>query len=247
MSHATPSSYRLLTSITLRVKFIRSRRPLTLGMAGTILRCDRQKARSLGGNIVEVKVGAAEKVFKIQETLLRATSTFFDAALSRGWQEGQSKIITLPEDDADTFTAYAHWLYTGYIATDDNSSHDFDAQAELFVLGEKLMNTKLRNDVIDIALETARSTEKLPTNCTIDIIYEGTPKGSPARKLMVDIFIACASSEWIDKDPSNANHEFLHELAIGLLDGRQKPKLAEDEPLRLGPASAYHVPEVRDK
>jgi hypothetical protein len=54
----------------------------------------------------------------------------------------------------------------------------------------------------------------------VDKACNGTPEGSPLRKLLVAIYVARRSRKWLQ---GVANVDFLADLAGGLLDERKAP------------------------
>jgi hypothetical protein len=58
--------------------------------------------------------------------------------------------------------------------------------ARAYVLGEKLIDAKFKNAIIDTFVAVGAKTRYNPIGECVDILYEGTPEGSPARKMVVD-------------------------------------------------------------
>ena len=59
------------------------------------------------------------------------------------------------------------------------------------------------------------------TNC-IEVVYGGTPTGSPMRRLLVGFYTYCAGGGTFKAD-GIYSPEWMHELAINLLTKRSKP------------------------
>ncbi|KAK1074594.1 hypothetical protein LTR12_005786 [Friedmanniomyces endolithicus] len=203
------------------------------------------------GDTVEVVVGADEDVFYIHERLLRSRSTFFEAALYDAWERSQR--IELLDDHPDVFNEYALWLYTGKLAVImSNGSTDFDFLAGLFGFGEKIVDDTFQDCVIDAFVAGTRTPSPngagVPTRCcppytTVDIVYKATPKGSPARRLMVELYTLKAGDDSINiEHPEKNNHEFLVDLASSLLKNRSVCQDFEDKHKELnnGTPCSYH-------
>ncbi|KAK5134964.1 hypothetical protein LTR08_005916 [Meristemomyces frigidus] len=159
------------------------------------VRCKVADGIKIGGKPIEVIVGEGlsnKQSFYVHEAVLRQSSSFFNTALNKEWKEGQEHAVELPDYDACVFEQYVQWLYTARIAcmpaNNEQSNYGFGRLTRLYVLGEKLMDPALQTDIIN-ALVLARRSDAIPINRNVNTIYEGTPVGSPARKLMVDMHV----------------------------------------------------------
>ena len=200
---------------------------------------------------MQVVVGGGEtskSMFYVHETLLRTRSPFFEAALSKSWREGKDGRVKLPDDDADLVKVYLQFLYSGRISIppmctaaglkcDDHESVYF-ALAGLYALGEKLMDIKLKNQVIEEIFVNAwskhsSSEQRRPSASVVDKIYGSTAAGSPARRLMVDIYFWKGKKDWMLERPEDNNTEFLMDLTQLLLrrtDRRLKRLIGDEGP-----------------
>lgn len=57
----------------------------------------------------------AEKTYVVHEAIVRAESPFFEAALSKEWQESKERIVRLPKQYPEAFDVYIGWVYSGKI------------------------------------------------------------------------------------------------------------------------------------
>ena len=82
--------------------------------------------------------------------------------------------------------------------------------AKLYCFGERMQDPHFRDAVIDAIVARVNDLHKYvnndgtisdfqyyPTTPAINIIYEGTPPSSPARRLMVNIYSSRGMSEWM--------------------------------------------------
>jgi len=71
----------------------------------------------------------------------------------------------LPEDGIDAFKDYVQWLYTGKIHLEGNSKSPgyYTKLAKVYVLGEKLMNRRFQDDVIDALVAASRDSKRKQT------------------------------------------------------------------------------------
>ncbi|KAK3614662.1 hypothetical protein LTR56_027103 [Elasticomyces elasticus] len=205
------------------------------------------------GEIVEVVVGAEKRKFHVHDQILRSGSAFFEGALSKEWKEGQTRVVLLPDDGASLVDRYVQWLYTGKVGvTLDTGRTDYATLAGLYCLGEKLMHDSFQDRIIDAFVSGMReplkyagphTTSSCPFRDVVDEIYKGTPKGSPGRRLMVNMHVMQGTSLWIDVEhPESVNHEFAVDLAFAMMQHRAvtaetKTKHAE---LNRGIPCSYH-------
>jgi hypothetical protein len=99
--------------------------------------------------------------------------------------------------------------------------------ARAYVLGEKLIDAKFKNAIIDTFVAVGAAMGDNPIGECVNILYEGTLEGSPARKMVVD---ACGryahdSQDWIEgfeKCPK----EFLIDAVVILV--RRKTSLDQN-------------------
>ncbi|KAK5069444.1 hypothetical protein LTR16_009491 [Cryomyces antarcticus] len=152
------------------------------------------------------------------------------------WKEAKDRLVELPEDTAEIFGIYIQWLYTKGIASlpEDPSSDSFLGEgysllASAYVLGEKLQDIAFKNDVVDAIMAESFNLnpngQRLFPGCHhIKIIYDGTPKSSLARRLLVDI---CTTLP----------RDFLVDLAIAQYQHRTNSKGVVPN---MADTSAYH-------
>lgn len=149
-------------------------------------------------------------------------------------------MVTLSEEEVEVFSVYATWLYTNNFCILDNESR---AQCRLltkaYVFGEKVIDNAFKDAIIDSIVVSARVTRTFPGHLAVARIYDGTPPGSPARKLMVDMHVWDGHAGWIDLENLEIfNKEFLADLSVALLTQRSKP--TSKTPYDVKNSCAYH-------
>jgi len=176
---------------------------------------------------VEVGTGEKSKTYAIYSSTLTTRSLFFRKALSGPWKEAEERVVHLPEDDARTFELYLHYIYNNEFACnpseDQYGKKELGALARLYVLCEKLQDPISKNCIIKAlsdSIYTIRShgTWNIPGCAVVETLYKGTVKGSPVRRMLVDIFAQgvpskFATPDWINKYPG----EFIQDLAACLM------------------------------
>lgn len=159
---------------------------------------------------VTLLVGPGEQKMVAHSSQLASDSVFFAAALKKEWKEGQTRTIKLPEEDTSTMAHYLSFLYGGRLSTEDITvvpgeqiKQCYRLLAQLYVSGERFLNRRIQTAVIkEIFRLTLKHDSKrvcwYPTGEVVNIIYRGTPEGSPARRLLVDLHANMGTKEWMD-------------------------------------------------
>jgi hypothetical protein len=160
-------------------------------------------------------VGPSEHAILAHGTFITHSSEYFKTALKKEWAEGQTRTITLVDECPQVVSHYLRYTYTAKLPTaafespshsilNDKSNEHYELFAELYVLGERLLDESIRVAVIKEIVRLSNMTDKggrkrsLPKQEAANIIYRGTTTGSPARRLMVDIFQTFGERDWLD-------------------------------------------------
>lgn len=151
-----------------------------------------------------IEVGDKPVTFTAHESLLCARSEFFRTAMKKDWQEGQHKVVTLPYDSSGVVQLYLQTLCSGQAVFDGiprPGRHSI--LISLYVLGERLLDYISQDQVITKIIAIYREFDA-PENSSrlcepagqadINAGYEGTPPGSPLRRLLVNHYIARAAN-----------------------------------------------------
>lgn len=199
-----------------------------------------------------VKVGKADlnsSVFILCRDLISDHSAYFRAALEEEWKVKETDettliltTIDLEDDDPSIFAIYVEWLNSGFIYSmaSDTQKNDteFKSLVRAYVLGDKLMDHGFKNTVIDAFIEKLNSDGKLDLELPL-LIYELTARGSPLRRLLVDIYVSTAASSWFSGEnlKHNSHPDFLLDFSRAQLDQRGEKG---ERPTYLNPGCAYH-------
>ncbi|KAF2121756.1 hypothetical protein BDV96DRAFT_627006 [Lophiotrema nucula] len=164
---------------------------------------------SLRCPIIKVAVGTDRQIFPMHEMVLVRNAKFFKKALQDSMSlRADPDTIDLTDDEPATFQVYSNWLYTERL-TVPGPSQWLACSCRLvqcYVLGEKLMDVKFKNIVIDEMIR--RTDEWIPECDAVKIIYQGTSAGSPARRFLVDIWASEAHEIMMD-GLENCPNDFL--------------------------------------
>jgi hypothetical protein len=142
---------------------------------------------------------------------------------------------------------YVQWLYNNRIFSRqslEKLKEGFDELQLLidgFVFGEKVQDSDFKDAVIDALFASVSTLGKddkywYPAGKKADLVYKGTPPGSPLRRLLVDMHVHHSRHDWYDE---TENVDFLADLVRGLLSVRDLSH--ESDPTRQNISSCvYH-------
>ena len=144
-----------------------------------------------------------------------ASSKFFRAACSTRWKEGQEKIVRLPTVRPSVFDMYMDWIYLGEIAR--NVTTQLTAQLiELYLLGDMLNDTNLRNETIAAFQAHSYKTRATPSSSHIHRIWANTTEKSMLRKWAVDTILVRARRSFANSI-SEFPPECVQQIALKLV------------------------------
>ena len=162
---------------------------------------------------------------------LTRNSSYFEAAMKNQWVEGQTRTISLPEESPATIAHYLSYSYSGKLFAEDirfaslrkHESHIepcFQMLVSLYVCGERFLNRRIQKSVVReilrLTLTPGESDDYwYPTREEVNIMYRGTPEGSPGRRLLVDLQVFMGLKEELDYDLEVA---FIVDVAKALHD-----------------------------
>jgi len=178
-------------------------------------------------DLITVEVSDAQVRYSVIESAIRKSSKFFDNAMKPEWADSRPdpRVVDLSDEDVEIFEVYLHWLYFKTLPTvcmdDIGRSSEYLLLAECYIMGEKIMDTGFKNAVLEALVDKERSPpfygSRLPSKGAICIIYEGTREGSPARRLLVDMWAASAGEKCAQHIDEFLPHSFVLELSRALL------------------------------
>lgn len=140
-------------------------------------------------NEVPMLVIVDDRRFHVHVNILSRSSSLLKEYCEVRLEDG-SRVpgIQLPEHDPDLLNVYLQWLY-GDLSSFETPNPILDPRtvlAMLYVTGEKLQDRRFRDFIISRIVE--QNQKNVPSLFAIDVIYNGTPQNSPARRLMVDLW-----------------------------------------------------------
>ena len=176
---------------------------------------------------VTLLVGTDEEPLVAHESYTKKNSEFFQAAVMKEWVEGQTRVIKLPEDDVETMTNYLTFTYSCELPTSKlvkgrpaRMNVDWDSLAKLYVLGDRIRDKCVRNAITsEIARVSVLPDENgasgfMPAAAS-NILFDGTPEGSPIRQMIIDKHVSGGHKRWLDS--GNDHPALVLEIARELL------------------------------
>ncbi|KAJ4309787.1 hypothetical protein N0V94_008765 [Neodidymelliopsis sp. IMI 364377] len=172
--------------------------------------------------------------FLVHESFLTTRSEFFKRAMNGRWIESATRTISLVDDDPHTFALYLNHIYKNELSTMAKSKEELHALPSsqfskhiheeymalfrLYVLAEKLQDVSARNEVIATIFWLAfidRPNENvlIPRCSVVLLVYNGTPRGSFARSLVVDLWSGFPMYNLEQVGPSLPK-DFILDLAV---------------------------------
>lgn len=195
--------------------------------------------------ILSVEPDGEGDTFYVHESILCASSEYFRTITRLQWTDLESKPIILNTENPSVFKSYFQWLYTQkvmYGASDFTKTEKWIHLANSYVLGEKLIDRRYQNAVLDTILSYCIERGTFPSNVVVRIIYRGTPPSSPARRLLVDFWTWEATLVWsgLGRLIEATCSEFVEDLISALILRRSRPLKDTLRPWTSQPES-YHI------
>lgn len=186
--------------------------------------------RSDYAETITVLVGPDEVSFTAHKEQICARATFFRAACSKHWREGQERVVRLPAHEPDVFLAYLHWMYTGKL--------DMTLIEEPLILlnppsylnlgkvwsfGSYIGDNRFCNTVVDLALERFDALPGRPVKpLTLQQVWTMVHPDSAIRRLFKDMCIARYSDPYFDKHYEELPLDIVREMARRFASGEVK-------------------------
>ena len=187
---------------------------------------------STSSAIVVVLAGAdSTRAFSIHESVLCATSEFFNSAIQNEWTQAPPRVIELIEKDVAMFQVYVTWLYNRKLAIfpenaiDQTYEETWKLLTKSYLLGEELLDAKFKNTVVDAMLATTCAGELdgggcCPSQFAIKTLYDGTTTGYKARQLFAEIWAHQTPLSELANGKHGFPYEFLYDVAEVLFNQR---------------------------
>ncbi|KAF2130050.1 hypothetical protein P153DRAFT_431113 [Dothidotthia symphoricarpi CBS 119687] len=212
--------------------------------------------------MLTVRVGGEsnQKDFVVHESFLTARSEFFRRAMNGSWEEAESRVVKLPQDEPEIFALYLNHVYTGRLPSISKTEEElsalaigefrtittaeYDEMVGLFILADKFQDVASKNaaitSIFEISLHIRSDGKfKIPSPAQVRIMYRHTSEGANIRRLVVDLW-SSMSPEHIFEYASRLPQDFLRDLAVAL---RRDRKHADNTARANGAKSYIETPQ----
>lgn len=136
--------------------------------------------------MVFVDVGAEQKRYAMHKGLLCSRSGYFKAALAGSFREAEDQVVTLDDEEPETFRMFNAWLYTDVLVEDsDPLAISWSSLFNIYIFAEKRIIPLLQNAAIDAIIRASKK-ENFPSE-EIRHAWAMTGEKSSLRKLLVDL------------------------------------------------------------
>jgi hypothetical protein len=120
--------------------------------------------------------------------VLTKSSTFFKDQVALGHGGENTASIDLSKEDNTVFEGYVRWLYWNMVNPNAPKEDPRRHLVCLYALGEKLIDVTFLKAVLEALMEHVTLIDDFPSITAVQIFYDSTKTGSPARRLMVDFW-----------------------------------------------------------
>lgn len=175
---------------------------------------------------MSLAVGPETHTYIVHEQMLCEHALFFQSAVKKEWNEGKERTIPLPEDDPEVVSLYLNWIYNKRILsqspTNEKGYDEICLLVKAYVFGEKIQDGRFKDAVIDATIKSTLIPDEdgqtwFPGSADVNRAYNGTPPGSPLRRLMVDFWALHGNDDW---DRKGVSKDFLLDLTGELFGHR---------------------------
>ena len=139
--------------------------------------------------------------------------------MNGNWNEASERLVRLPTDSATPFALYLDAIYTSslpILPDDPKTGHQFDTLVKVYVLAEKLIDIKTKNLAVQAMAARGRDGHHCKLT-TLRDLYHGTPSISPARRFLVDLFVANCKSGSIEQYHKIPDGDIPQELFLDII------------------------------
>jgi len=164
-----------------------------------------------------ILVGEEEKRFTVHKDVICVKSKFFRVACSNRWQEGQKKVMRLPQiRSIQAFQKSMNWTYTMKLnpGLPSDVTTCYEYLIELYILGDILDDMKLRNRTLHLLNELLWKNTALLCPELCQLVWEHTPSTSPLRKWTVDAYVTLFGQNILKQHGSSYPADFVLQVAI---------------------------------
>lgn len=195
--------------------------------------------------LITIRVGKPAKAYLVHEAVLCSSSKALKEAVREQFQE-KSRVIKLPNVNANEFNKYLNWLWRHQLFIIENDTEEVKQPKtitrlmNLYLLGDQLKDIDFKDSIADALITTIYDSETehkwVPDSVDIQLMYDKSAKGSAIRRLIVAVYSHSQSIITIKEEDEDKVEdivsgiecvEFLTDLSRALMHGKgESPKSA---------------------
>ncbi|KAH4220986.1 hypothetical protein HBI06_162130 [Parastagonospora nodorum] len=160
--------------------------------------CTTKQMNFEPSQMVTIRVGDSPEYidFIAHESFLTSRSEFFRRAMNGSWTEAESRVVKLPEDEPAIFAIYLNLEELAsleFLAFSNLITPEYEDIFRMYVLAEKLQDKGAKNGALAAAVSVSEvmdsaNNSTVPAAEIANLVYKGTPEGSPGRRLVIDMY-----------------------------------------------------------
>lgn len=164
------------------------------------------------------------KQFQVYKDMLCARSKFFNSKCSKTKEKGTNETIRLTQVDSSIFGNYITWVYSNdidverYPSTEEKYHEEHQSLMDLYRLGDILDDSSLRKRILWLFVTREEHHKTLsPIRFYSVAFFFPQLRGSPLRKLLIDMYIQRADKRMFAEDIPRMSEDFKRELMMELM------------------------------
>jgi hypothetical protein len=122
--------------------------------------------------------------------------------------------VRLPDISAYAFQHYVDWAYGDVLVSGKDIDENLTILVELYLLGDKLDDVKLRNKAIKALTSCGYADNTSPGPKLINLVWDSTTPNSPLRRWIVDENILRGSRPYFETCLTTYPAEFTQQIAL---------------------------------
>ncbi|KAI9731797.1 MAG: hypothetical protein M1834_004586 [Cirrosporium novae-zelandiae] len=205
---------------------------------------------------VKIKVGLEQFCFEVHKGLLSHYSSYFRAALSGPFKEGNEGVIILETEEVEVFRVFFKWLYKDVTTDCETTPSALDTDIEflqllkLYVFSDKRGIPRLGNAVLITMREKFQASESsiqeyfVKSPKLVEWSYKYVRKGLPLHAFLVDTFAFKIDDVKLFQ-PDKYPQDFICAVLKKIFEGWRTHTIAHcyPDPFKPGSVSKYMISE----
>ncbi|KAK5127969.1 hypothetical protein LTR85_005086 [Meristemomyces frigidus] len=147
---------------------------------------------------IKVGVGHKQRCFQLHKGIVCFYSGYFERAFNGAFAEAKAGAVTLDTEDPDVFEHFQFWLYNRRFISDATANEPNQLRwatlCKLWIFGDAHDVPLLQNSAVDAIIRKIEQYWTVPSR-QLPFVYANTTKGTPLRRLLIDILGKTSSAK----------------------------------------------------